>query len=84
MRRLVAAVLVGAGVFITFSSNAAELCGPQYYRGGSHARCIAHRGRWARGLEWGQGRWAYGPGYFEARPPCPYGYVWRFRACFPS
>ena len=72
MRRFVAAVLVGGSVFITFSvANAAELCGRGFYRG-LHGLCIVHHARWAHGL-----------GFFEARPPCPYGYAWRFRACFP-
>ena len=68
MRQFVAAVLLGGSVFIIFSmTNAAELCGRGFY-----GRCIAHHARWAHGL-----------GFFGARPPCPFGYVWRFRACFP-
>lgn len=79
MRRFVAAVLAAGCILTTFGSKAAELCGPGFYRG-SHAHCINHLGRWGQGRRWGYG---YGLGFFEARPPCPYGYVWRYRACFP-
>jgi hypothetical protein len=78
MRTLFVAILFAGAVLGVRAADAADGCGP-----GCHSAplggCVVDG--------WGilpPGTRNECPAGSRAVPPCPHGYVWRFKACFPA
>jgi hypothetical protein len=74
MRTLFVAVLFAGSVSIFGTANAADGCGPGCHSA-PYGGCVVDG--------WGPARVRNEcPVGTRPRPPCPFGYVWRFAACF--
>ena len=80
MKTLFAAGLV-AGALANFGgANAMEGCCPGFHRGAG-GRCVINRGTIIVASATFYDRC---PTVSAPRRPCPYGFVWRYKACFPN
>jgi hypothetical protein len=77
MRGFFVTFLLAAGVSVSGAANAACGCGPGCHRAPLGGCVVDGWGSSARVLN----ECPVGP---RARPPCPYGYSWKFGACFMS
>ncbi len=80
MRTVLFAFLLTTASFIFSQANAEGWCGP-----GCHSTlygaCVVNG--WG-GVGVPASLLNECPVGTRARPPCPYGYVWRYRTCFPN
>ncbi len=81
MKRLFVAVLLSGSVAASSAANAAGGCGAGFHRG-HHGRCVVNHGALVAAPA--APLYAERPLEVGPRPPCPFGYVWRYGACFPS
>ena len=78
MRKLFAAVLVSASLLTLAAANAGGGCGPGCYATFQGACVVDGWGFLPPGVR------NECPAGAHARPRCPHGFVWKYKACFPS